>query len=321
MQQLDLFKQAISNNRLSHLYLLSGPKGSGKERLVFDVIYEIFKTKENENILKEQIENQKLLNISYIKPDGLSIKKGQIAELQEEFSKTSLVDGYRIYVIYNAELMTVSAANSLLKFLEEPENDKTLGFLLTNNEDVILPTIISRSQIVHMPKIDVNVIIYELTKNEVDQNLAFYIAHITKDVDEAISFSKNEEVKELHRIVMQVFNDFSDKNKISLLLIDQKPFILQSREQYQTFLDGILLYLYDAIKISYQIEPIIEENKKIYHHLLTSIGVDKINKTIEQIKELIKEQMYYVNNELSLIRLSIILKECRWLNDSIISPV
>lgn len=311
MQQIEFFKQAINNNRLSHLYLLSGPKGSGKERLVFDVIYEIFKTSQNKEVLRKQIEEQKLLNVSYIKPDGLSIKKNQIAELQDEFSKTSLVEGYRIYVIYNAETMTLSAANSLLKFLEEPENDKTLGFLLTNNEDVILSTIISRSQIIHMPKVDVNVIINELINNDVDINLAYFISHITKDIDEAKSLIEDSSIKELHQIIMEVFNNFSDKNKISLLLIDQKPLILQSKEQYQRFLDGILLYLYDAIKMSYKIEAIVEENKKIYHHLLTSIGVDKINITIEKLKELIKEQMYYVNNELSLMRLSIILKECR----------
>ena len=48
------------------------------------------------------------------------ISKEQIVELQEEFSKTSLVEGNRIYIVDGIDKASVSAQNSLLKFIEEP---------------------------------------------------------------------------------------------------------------------------------------------------------------------------------------------------------
>ena len=74
--------------------------------------------------------------------------------LQEEFSKTSQIEGPRIYIINHADKMSTQAANSLLKFIEEPTSEETYGILITEQKDSILPTIISRSIILNfdMPK-------------------------------------------------------------------------------------------------------------------------------------------------------------------------
>ena len=59
-------------------------------------------------------------NLSIIEPIKGSIRKKQIVDLQTEFSKTSVEPGPKIYIIKDIETINVGAANSLLKFLEEP---------------------------------------------------------------------------------------------------------------------------------------------------------------------------------------------------------
>ncbi|MFG5456460.1 DNA polymerase III subunit delta', partial [Enterococcus faecalis] len=68
----------------------------------------------------QRIESGNHPDVHVVHPDGLSIKKGQIQALQEEFSKTGLESHKKLYIISHADQMTVNAANSLLKFLEEP---------------------------------------------------------------------------------------------------------------------------------------------------------------------------------------------------------
>ena len=79
-------------------------------------------------------------DIHIVEPDGLSIKKQQIHQLQEEFSKTGVESNQKLYMIYHADKMTVNAANSLLKFLEEP-HEQTYAVLITEQPQKMLPTI------------------------------------------------------------------------------------------------------------------------------------------------------------------------------------
>ena len=121
----------------------------------------------------------------HIEPDGEMIKKEQILALQQEFSKTALVSGPRIYVIKNVEKMNQSAANSLLKFMEEPLSANVFGFLLTENIDRVIRTIISRSQVIHMNNRNEEDLENELLQFEVDERIATLAPYLTKDIEEA----------------------------------------------------------------------------------------------------------------------------------------
>lgn len=85
-------------------------------------------------------------DIRYIVPDGKEIKKGQLLDLQRDYINKSLLENKRIYVIEEAEKLNVAAANTLLKFLEEPADD-VIAILLTNNRYKVIETILSRCQV------------------------------------------------------------------------------------------------------------------------------------------------------------------------------
>ena len=82
-------------------------------------------------------------DLKIIEPITSIIKKEQIIELKNNFSLKSSNDNNRVYIIKNAECMNSSSANSLLKFIEEPE-EGIYGILITTNRKQILPTILSR---------------------------------------------------------------------------------------------------------------------------------------------------------------------------------
>ncbi|HTF03940.1 MAG TPA: DNA polymerase III subunit delta [Bacteroidia bacterium] len=74
------------------------------------------------------------------------------AEILKKLSLTTFEGEYKIMLIWMAEKMNLQAANKLLKILEEPP-DKTLFILVTENEDQLLRTIISRTQLVKIPRL------------------------------------------------------------------------------------------------------------------------------------------------------------------------
>jgi len=67
------FKQTIQKNRLAHLYLISGPKGSGKSQLIDEVAFLILsQNRVDTSHLKQQIQERKIANMMVVEPDGLS---------------------------------------------------------------------------------------------------------------------------------------------------------------------------------------------------------------------------------------------------------
>ena len=81
-----------------------------------------------------------------ISPDGKEIKKEQMMNVVHMFSTKPLINKYSVYIVNNADRMNDSAANKILKFLEEPEGN-ILGFFITDNIQGVLPTIRSRCEL------------------------------------------------------------------------------------------------------------------------------------------------------------------------------
>ena len=91
------------NNRLSHAYLFYGDKGTGKKEMAYILACMLYC--ENGGCLEcdtcRTILSGNHMNVNYITIDSnkTAISKEQITDLQEEYSKTSLVDGSRVYIV------------------------------------------------------------------------------------------------------------------------------------------------------------------------------------------------------------------------------
>jgi DNA polymerase-3 subunit delta' len=81
------------------------------------------------------------------------ISKFESAEIMRKLALTSYEGGFKVMIIWMPEKMNLASANKLLKILEEPP-DKTLFLLVTENMDQLLATIISRTQLVKVNRIE-----------------------------------------------------------------------------------------------------------------------------------------------------------------------
>lgn len=143
-----ILNNSLVNNKLAHAYMLSGIKGSLQTETAYLLAQSLVCTKGMwacevcDDCLR--VKNNTYSDVIIIDGSKSIIKKEDVLELQSQFSMTAFEkSSAKIFIVKDAHNMTVSAANSLLKFLEEPSND-VLGILISDEVTSILPTIMSR---------------------------------------------------------------------------------------------------------------------------------------------------------------------------------
>ncbi|MBQ8535772.1 MAG: hypothetical protein IJ463_08825 [Bacilli bacterium] len=152
---IDYIDKIIDNGRISHAYLFEVDNYEEDLTYIYSFIKMILckckfnELKDNDNKIISLIDSNNYPDLYVIKPDGSSIKKGQLIDLQKEYSNKSLLDNKRIYIIEECEKMNQSSANTILKFLEEPEDD-VVAILIADNRYHVIDTIISRCQIISL---------------------------------------------------------------------------------------------------------------------------------------------------------------------------
>lgn len=135
------FSNLYKSERIGHAFLICNT--------VFDNLKEDLKEILSDYFFGCEINMDESLDIYVIKPENNKISKETIINLQDVFKTKSQINPIRVYIIDGIEKMNDYAANSLLKFLEEPE-EGIYAFLITSNIDKVLPTIKSRCQIMRI---------------------------------------------------------------------------------------------------------------------------------------------------------------------------
>ncbi|HFI2692099.1 TPA: DNA polymerase III subunit delta' [Streptococcus suis] len=149
------FVTILEQGRLAHAYLFSGDFAS-YEIAIF--LSQSLFCQEKVGVLPCQhcrtcrlIEAGEFSDVTLLAPLGNIIKTETVRELVKNFSQSGFESSKQVFIIRDAEKMHANAANSLLKVIEEPQSDIHI-FLLTNQEEAVLPTIKSRTQIIGFPK-------------------------------------------------------------------------------------------------------------------------------------------------------------------------
>ena len=187
----NLLVKDIKNNCVTHAYLIDENNYSDAFGMVLSFVKALLcenKYFNNNNCLNcslcKRIDDGNYPEVKVISADGMYIKKNQIIELQQEFSRSAVEGNKRIYIIKDCEKMRTEAANSMLKFLEEPEAN-IVAILMTNNINQVLSTIVSRCKVIKLNS-DSNAI---LNYDETLENLAinFISALELKGIDTIIN--------------------------------------------------------------------------------------------------------------------------------------
>lgn len=193
------FVTILEQNRLAHAYLFSGDFAS------YDIAIFLSQSlfcQEKTGVLPCQncrscrlIEAGEFSDVTLIEPQGNLIKTETVRELVKNFSQSGFESSKQVFIIRDAEKMHANAANSLLKVMEEPQSDIHI-FLLTNQEEAVLPTIKSRTQIVGFPK-HIPALERMLEEEGLLKTEANLLARLVSNQGEAIRLADNKNFLEL----------------------------------------------------------------------------------------------------------------------------
>jgi len=153
---VSLLQQSLKAGRLAHAYLLAGPTHVGKMTLAIKLAQALNCEAEEKPCLEctacKKIaagNHADVIVVGLVQGDNDAEAKvigiDQIKEVQHAASLPPFEGKHKVFIIDGAELMSTEAANCLLKTLEEPEARVTF-ILLTTNDRLLLPTVVSRCQ-------------------------------------------------------------------------------------------------------------------------------------------------------------------------------
>lgn len=180
---IDLLDRSITTGKLSHAYLFVGPRQVGKHTLAKATAQVILCTGDQPPCGRcracRLVMADRHPDVRLIAPEGASIKIDAIREMQHAVSLSAVEGRYRVVVIDQFDQATTSAANALLKTLEEPPGMVVLLLTATRLES-LLPTIVSRCQIISLRLVPVERVVAALRARGVEAGRARLLGRLSQ---------------------------------------------------------------------------------------------------------------------------------------------
>lgn len=308
--------QSLQNDRLSHAYLFAGPKGAGKKKMALHLAKAIFCMRQDGDSCGmckncRLIEEGNHLDIHRISVEKNVISIEDVQALQKKLSYRAAESNHKVYIMEDAEKMGREAANSLLKFLEEPPQG-VVAILLTSQIHSLLTTILSRCQIIQFAAPSPEQIALQLETEGIKTGLARTAAAITNDFEQARVLCETESFAQLRSLVIQLSEDILERGTYALVTLHDKLLKQEkTADRIDLFLDLLLLWFRDILLYLLgqesqimnidQVEPIQKQALRINQRRLAH-GMKVILETKNRLA-------HYANLQLSLEDMVLRLQE------------
>lgn len=311
-------QDAVQQNKVSHAYILNGQRGSGKKMLakLFATTLQCETGKSepcNECRSCIQANNGNhpdIITVKHEKPGSISVDDIR-SQVNGDIMIKPYSSPYKIYIIPEADLLTVQAQNALLKTIEEPP-EYAIIFLLTENADSLLPTIRSRCVMLKLRNIkDKLVKKYLMEQLRIpDYQADLCAAFAQGNIGRAVMLAKSEHFNEIKEEAIQLLK-YINEMELSEIVSAIKE-INKYKLEVTDYLDIITIWyrdvlLYKATKdvgslvFGDQLKYIKERASKSSYE-----GIETILESIEKAKVRLKAN---VNFDLVMELLLLTIKE------------
>ena len=314
----DHFRKAIENHKVSHAYILSGEEGMGRKSLANAFAMTLLCEKGLKEPCMECHSCKQMLSDNH--PDVIHVtheKPGSIGvdDIRKQINDTIMIKPYssyyKIYMVDEAEKMTVQAQNALLKTIEEPPSYAVI-ILMTTNPDAFLPTILSRCiQLKLKPLRDYVVKGYLVEKLGVPVEKAeVYAAFARGNLGKAIHIASSEEFGELYRAVLTLLKNIKNMDLPALLEFIKK--LQEDHLDINECLDFMQLWYRDILmyKVTKDMNLLIfKDEYKTVSEICSHSSYEGLEAVLEAIDKAKQRLDANVNTELALELMLLTMKE------------
>lgn len=257
------FASLIERGTLAHAYLLVGNVNMGTVALATEVALRLFCPHQDDQGHPDRTcpECQRVLSgnhpdVVVARPEGRQIKVDQVRYLKAEFSKTGVEGEKKVFIIEGAESLTGSAANSLLKFIEEPGPGVYI-FLLTPNKNAVLQTVQSRCQVIELRPLPSEMVKEQMQEAGVPEYLGPLAAGLGLSAKQGASLMEDDWLPTSVKLVFDWFKEVASGDPLSFVDV-QTGFLKQGsdRAKQLVLLDLVTMVWRDALLLKNRVtEP------------------------------------------------------------------
>jgi len=246
-------QNAIKLNKVSHAYIFNGESGAGKKSLakVFSKTLQCEAKGDNpcnecHSCKQAESGNQPdIIWVSHEKPTSIGvedIREQVIGDIQIKPYSSK----YKIYIIDEAEKLTLQAQNALLKTIEEPPAYGII-ILLTTNADTFLQTILSRCVQLDLKPVKDEVIQNYLIQNYQvpDYQARFAVAFAQGRIGRAVSIVNSKDFMEMKEHALHVLK-YSNEMTVSEL-IDAVKYVNNYKNNINDYIDLMAMWFRDVL--------------------------------------------------------------------------
>ena len=183
---VEVFRRSVRSGKTPHSYIFEGVRGCGRRKTALALIQALFCAAVDDDACGVCPSCRKVAggnhgDIHFIEPlpDKRDISIDQLREIQRELALRPYEAPRKACIIEPADRMSVNAANSLLKTLEEPPGNAII-ILLTENADMLLPTVRSRCQSIRFSSLSPENVRLLLERSGVAPDLAELLAPLSE---------------------------------------------------------------------------------------------------------------------------------------------
>jgi DNA polymerase III subunit delta' len=203
----DLQATPETNNQMTHAWVFTGPPGSGRSNAAIAFAQGLICPNSSCGTCNEckSAANGAHPDVEIIRTEGLSIKIDEVRELLTRVAWAPSMGGWRVVVMEDADRLTESAANALLKAIEEPGN-RTVWLLCAPTLHDVLPTIRSRCRHLQLVTPSNSAVSQVLqTRDGISPNMADFAARVSQGhIGRARYLAKNESVRNTRNTIMKL---------------------------------------------------------------------------------------------------------------------
>lgn len=261
----------------------------------------------------KRMDSGNLVDYMEVEPDGASIKKEQIQQLLSDLSLRGAEGDRQVYIIHQAHKMTPQAANSLLKFFEEPGVGK-LAILVTTQPQLLLPTIRSRAQHLVFRPIDREQLVETLMREAAcTSDLARLALRTYQKWEDAREALHADWFVQAYGLVVQLVEVLT-KRPQELLLFAQEKWLghFKGRNELRVGLELFENWLEQALHFKVRtgyVPELFTSEQALYVAFVKDRPVHKIVHSIECVHEAIRRLEANVNPQLTFERLTFDLQK------------